>query len=78
MGTSNSSYKKWIGTFDKKNLLNSILYEVEVSDGSIKLYVENTISQNIHSKIGADSYSHTILDTISRTIRQSPNIKSLY
>ena len=51
---------------------------MEVSDGSIKLYVENTIAQNIHSQIGADSYSHTILDTISRTIRQSPNIKSLY
>ena len=55
---------EFIGTYNANPLLNSILYDVEFEDGSIKQYSANIIAENIHSQVDPEGFSTTLFDSI--------------
>ena len=52
------------GQYDANPLLNSIIYDVEFSDGTIKEYAANIIAQNLHSILESNGNRKDILDAI--------------
>ena len=53
-----------VGTYDANPLLNSILYDVEFEDGSIKQYSANIIAENMYSQVDSEGFSTTLFDSI--------------
>ena len=53
-----------IGTFDIDPMLNTLVYDVQFPDGSVKEYAANTIAENIYSQVDPEGYSLTLLDEI--------------
>ena len=60
-----------IGTFDDNPLLNSLLYDVEFPDGTVKQYAANTIAQNMYAQVDVNGHSHVLLDAILDHARDS-------
>jgi hypothetical protein len=52
------------GTYDDNPMLNSIVYEVEFSDGQVKEYAANVIAENMLTQVDSDGYLTTILKAI--------------
>ena len=50
-----------IGEYSENPLLNSLIYECEFDDGTVKEYGANTIASNIFEDFDADGFSSTIL-----------------
>ena len=53
-----------IGAFNDNPLLNSLIYDVEFPDGTIREYAANVIAQNMYSSLDENGFSKLILDTI--------------
>ena len=53
-----------VGTFKSKLILNTILYDVEFLDGTVKKYSANVISENMYSQVDYDGHTAGILDNI--------------
>ena len=53
-----------IGTFHNNPLLNSLIYDVEFPDGTIREYAANVIAQNMYSSLDENGFSKLILDCI--------------
>ena len=52
---------KLIGSFDNNPMLNTLIYEVEFPDGSLKQYSANIIAENILQQVdSAGHHSHTL------------------
>ena len=45
---------KLVGSYSDNFILNSLLYEVEFTDGTTKPYAANMIAQNIHDSVDGD------------------------
>ena len=54
------------GIYDENPLLNTILYDVEFDDGTVKQYSANTIAMNMYDQVDRDGYSLTTFDCIVR------------
>ena len=52
---------KMIGTWDENPILNTLVYECEFEDGTIREYAANTIASNIYEEGNADGFSSTHL-----------------
>ena len=52
------------GQFHENPLLNSIIYDVEFSDGIIKEYAANIIAQNLYAKMSDDGKDTQALESI--------------
>jgi hypothetical protein len=52
---------RMIGTFSENPLLNTLLYECEFNDGTMKEYAANTIATNIFMESDADGFSSSLL-----------------
>ena len=52
------------GNYNDIPILNTVLYDVQFPDSSIKLYLENLIAENILMQVDADGYHHQLLDGI--------------
>ena len=52
------------GSYTSNPLLNSIIYEVEFSNGQVKEYATNVLAENMLSQVDLEGYSTTILDGI--------------
>jgi hypothetical protein len=52
---------KMIGTWDENPILNTLVYECEFEDGTIREYAANTIASNIYEEGNADGFSSTRL-----------------
>ena len=52
---------RMIGTFNENPLLNTLLYECEFNDGTLKEYAANTIASNIFLESDADGFSSSLL-----------------
>ena len=52
------------GEYDDNPLLNSHLYEVEFTDGSVREYSANLIAENILVQVDEDGYSLTTINAI--------------
>jgi hypothetical protein len=52
------------GEYNDNPILNTIVYDVEFPDGTIKEYAANLIAENMLTQVDADRYSATMLDGI--------------
>ena len=50
-----------IGTFNENPLLNTLLNECELNDGTMKEYAANTIASNIFMESDANGFSSSLL-----------------
>ena len=65
--------KKWhtnsdgavVGTYNDNPLLNSIVYNVEFLDGTVKEYAANTIAQNMYMTLDSQRREQYTLDAIA-------------
>jgi hypothetical protein len=55
---------KAIGAWNVNPILNTLVYECEFDDGTIKEYAANTIACNIYEEGNADGFSSALLHTI--------------
>ena len=55
---------KAIGQWNANPILNTLVYECEFDDGSIREYSANVIASNIYEEGNADGYSSSLLHTI--------------
>jgi hypothetical protein len=63
-GRSKDDTGSTIGTYDHNPMLNTMLYDVEFPDGSVKEYAANIIAENMFSQVDPDGYSHNLLEAI--------------
>ena len=52
-----------IGYLYKTPSLNSLVYDVEFSDGAVKQYAENVIAENLLSRVNSNGCKHPIVGT---------------
>ena len=52
------------GTYDNNPFLNSIIYDVEFSDGQVKEYAANIIAENMLTQVDSDGMSTTLMEAI--------------
>ena len=52
------------GEYDDNPFLNSHMYEVEFSDGSVREYSANLIAENMLTQVDEEGYSKTLLNAI--------------
>ena len=64
LGRHITIYGEVIGHFDPNPVFNSIIYNVEFSDGAVKQYGANLIVQSIYSIVDKDGCSQLVLDFI--------------
>ena len=55
---------KNIGHFDDNPYLNTLVYDVQFPDGSVKEYAANIIAENLYSQVDENGHSYTLLDNI--------------
>ena len=59
-----NSEGKVIGNYNELPVLNTMLYDVQFPDGSIKPYPENLIAKNILMQADSDGLHHQLLEVI--------------
>jgi hypothetical protein len=64
IGRSLDAEGKVIGNFEENILLNTLVYDVEFPDGSIKPYSANIIAENVLSQCDVDGHYSTEMDAI--------------
>ena len=52
------------GRYDENPILNSMIYEVECDDGTLKEYAANVIAEHMWNSVDDDGYSSTMFDAI--------------
>ena len=55
---------KTSGKYDDNPFLNSITYEVEISDGQVREYLVNLIAKNMLTQVDSDGYSMALMEGI--------------
>jgi hypothetical protein len=53
-----------LGSYDDNPFLNSIIYDVEFDDGTVKEYSANVIAENILSQVDSDGISKTMMEAV--------------
>ena len=53
-----------VGQYDDNPMLNSIVYDVEFPDGTIREYSANLIAENMLTQVDSDGYSLTLMEGI--------------
>ena len=64
IGRSKSADGAITGSYDSNPLLNTLSYDVEFPDGTVREYGANIIAENIYSQVDEQGHSHGILDSI--------------
>ena len=53
-----------VGSYDENSFRNSIIYDVEFNDGTVKEYSANVIAENILTQVASDGFSTTMINGI--------------
>ena len=64
IGRSKDADGNIIGNYNDNPFLNTMIYDVEFPDGTIKEYADNIIIEIIYAQVDTDGYAHGILDII--------------
>ena len=56
VGRSKDDNGNIIGKYDRNPLLNTMVYDVKIPDGSIREYRENIIADNIFSQVYSEGF----------------------
>ena len=51
-----------VGSYDENPFLNSIIYDVEFNDGTVKEYSANLIAENMITQVDSDGFSTTMMN----------------
>ena len=54
----------YLGLYDDNPILNTLMYNVKFSDGTVKEYTANTIMENVFSQVDEEGRSHALFDSI--------------
>ena len=54
----------YVGNFDENPLLNTLMYKVKFSDGTVREYTANVILENLYNQVDLEGQSYAILDSI--------------
>ena len=60
-----------VGNHDANPLLNSLIYDVEFPDGTVREYAANVIAQNMYSTLDENGFSMLVLDCILEHAKDS-------
>ena len=52
------------GTYHDNPFLNTVTYDIELSDGQVKEYGANIIAENMLTQVNSDGYSLSLMDSI--------------
>jgi hypothetical protein len=64
VGRSINSDSATTETYNDNPMLNSMVYDVELSDSEIREYSANIIAENAYSQVNTDGHSHSFMDSI--------------
>ena len=64
VGRSKDDDGNIIGKYYRNPILNTMVYDVDFPDGSIRKYGENVISNNMYSQVDSEGFLHSILSGI--------------
>ena len=64
VGSSKDDDRNIIGKYDINPMLNTMVYDVEFTDGSICKYGANVIPGNMYSQVDSEGFSHFFLSVI--------------
>ena len=53
-----------VGEYDSNPILNSLIYEVEFSDGQVREYAANVIAENMLTQVDSDGFTQSIMEGI--------------
>ena len=53
-----------VGRYDDNPALNSIVYDVEFNNGTIKEYAANVIAENMFTQVDSEGFSVTLIEGI--------------
>ena len=62
---------KLVGEFNENPLLNTTVYDVELSDGVVREYSANIIAENIYQQVDSNGYTSSTIDCIVDYSRDS-------
>ena len=62
---------KLVGEFNENPLLNTAVYDVELSDGVVREYSANIIAENIYQQVDSNGYTSSTIDCIVDYSRDS-------
>jgi hypothetical protein len=72
-----NSNGKVIGEWDSNPILNTLVYECEFNDGTIKEYLANVIASDIYKEGDADGFSSSLLYKLWITSHQGRRLRWL-
>ena len=55
---------KIVGAFNENPMLNTLVYDVEFPDGTVKQYAANVIAENVLSQVDSEGHHNQTLDRI--------------
>ena len=64
IGRTNDADGNIIGNYNDNPFLNTMIYDVEFPDGTIKEYAANVIADNMYAQVDPDGHAHGILESI--------------
>ena len=53
-----------VGEYDPNPYLNTLVYDVEFNDGTVREYSANVIAQNMYEQVDSEGFSYNVLDSI--------------
>jgi len=63
-GRTRNALGQEIDTYNENPMMNTMIYEVEFQDGTIKEYATNVIADNIYAQVDHEGFMYTLLDAI--------------
>ena len=63
-GRKRNALGQEIGTYNENPMMNTMIYEVEFQDGTVKEYTANVIADNIYAQVDREGFMYTLLDVI--------------
>ena len=64
IGQAKNSDGEVVGIYDEIPFLNTLVHDVQFSDGEIKEYVANIIAENIYSQVDSEGYQYQLMEKI--------------
>ena len=63
-GRKRNAFGQEIGAYNENPMMNTMIYEIEFQDGTIKEYAANVIAENIYAQVDHEGSMYTLLDAI--------------
>ena len=75
IGRSKDNDRNIIGKYGSNPILNTMVYDVEFPDGTIRKYGANMIAENMYSQVDSEGFSHSILSGIIKFSKDTTTVQ---